>query len=184
VLASDEERRLRKLHDDFIGSLQSLPENRRAAVIKAAAFNVTGKTNPYIQAVASQLHGVSEANDKMTAARAEIAEIEEQLRVGGHRPGNPEWRGQLLTRREELEQSAQMEAARAVSLASDDHQGAREEAIEFFREADAKEAKATAILDAADRLRAEAAARDVENRARGLVDSERRAAGLRPVDDK
>jgi hypothetical protein len=63
-----EQRRLDKLHADFIAKLQSLPEKRRMALIKAAAHNVLGTTDPWTQAVARQMLDVHNVNESIRAA--------------------------------------------------------------------------------------------------------------------
>jgi hypothetical protein len=179
-ITSDEERRLAKLHADFIAKLENLPEARRNQVIKATAGNVLGTADPYTRAIARQMQDAIEINQRIREAQAEIAEIE-ATDLSGYRPRDPDFTGRMLARKADLEESIKADMARALTIREDDLSSARREAVAHFRDAADREAKAKAILEAADRFRAEAAARDAEARAREIVDAERLASGKKPL---
>jgi hypothetical protein len=179
-ITSAEERRLAQLHTQFVAKLQGLPENRRNQVIKATAGNVLGTADPYTRAIARQMKDVLDINQRIRDAQAEIAEIE-ATDLSGYRPRDPDFKGRMLARKADLEESINADMARALSIREDDLSTARQHAVVHFREADERQARAKAILDAADRFRAEAATRDAEARALEIVNAERLASGKKPL---
>jgi hypothetical protein len=177
---SAEERQLAQVHQEFMGKLQSLPESRRSAFIRATAHNITGKVDPYVRAVAETMKSVEDLKAKVEAARNEIAQID-ATDLTGYRPRDPHYRGRMLARRDELVKSIDVDYARAVALSQSDHISAKQEALQQLRDVEARDAKANAILDATDRLREVAAAKDAERRAREIVNAERTNAGQSPL---
>jgi hypothetical protein len=181
-ITGDEQQRLAKLHREFIAKLQGLSEQHQKAVIKATAHNITGSTDPFTQAVAAQMQEVVDINDRIAAAKAELEQIE-RTDLNAYRPRDPHFKGRTLARRETLEESIKADMARALAVSESDLLAARQDAVLHFRGEDAKAAKAKAILDMRDSIRAEAEQRELEARARALVNSERLLAGQPPLPD-
>jgi hypothetical protein len=123
---------------------------------------------------------VHEINESIRAAQAEIAEID-GTDLSGFRPRDRDFKGRMLARRADLQETIKVDMARALTVAQSDLGAEREKAIEHFRAAEERATKAQTILDAADRLRAEAAARDAEAKARAIVNAERMSAGKKPL---
>jgi hypothetical protein len=177
-----EQTRLASLQREFITKLQGLPEARRNAVIKATAHNVLGDVDPYTRANAQQMLGVIDINDRITASRAELQEIE-QTDLSGHRPKDVNFKARILTRKHELEESIKEDMARAIALRENDLQRSREETVMHFRDTEAQQAKTAAILSMRDTIREQAEQREVAARALALVNSERLLAGKPPLPD-
>jgi hypothetical protein len=184
-ISRHEENRLAQVRREFIAKLERLPEKQRNAVIKATAYNVLGNADPFTRAIARQMQDVLDVNERIATARNEIAQIE-RTDLSGFRPRDPHYREHMLARKADLESSIKADMAAAIAISEDTLEGARQDAVRHFREADARAAKSRAILEEADRLRAKAEAREISRQAQAIVNAERREAGkelLRAEDD-
>jgi hypothetical protein len=186
-ITRDEERHLAQLHAAFMAKLNGLPEKRQRAVIHSTAGNVLwqdrGPVDPYTRALAKQMLEVFQINDRIGEAQAEIAQIERE--AAGHRSqGDPTYRGQLLSRKADLEESIQQGLLRTIAIREDDLRGPRTDAVKHFRAEAAQAAKSRALIEAIERARAESEAHDVATRAREIVNAERQVAGKEPLSDE
>jgi hypothetical protein len=174
VFTAAEQSRIDQLHHSFIRKLEKLPEAQRNALIRTTAAGMELVRNrpdggqdrfapdTYTRALAQQMLEVIQANERIKAAQDEIATINAK---------RPDERAALLARREELQESVQKDMIRVLAVREQDLSSAREEAMLDFRKAEAEAAKGKAVLEAVDRLRAEAATDDVERRARAIVNA-------------
>jgi hypothetical protein len=167
-VTDEDEARLRAARQKFVADMKRLTPKQqmaRAAVIA----NGIRQSDPYQRALAQQMIDVAKGNERIEAAKAEIADIEAQVNRGGYRPKDPDWRGRLLTRREDLETEIQTNMMRQMTIAEDDLASAKRKAIREFRQRATREDRQQRIAEAVERKTAEAEQAAIEARADEIV---------------
>jgi hypothetical protein len=176
ITAADQ-RRLTEARNSFLKRLNSLSERQQRAVVATTAQGgVFGDADPYTIAIAAQMEEVFKANERITTLKAELAEVE-GTNLSGYRPNDPDFRGRMLVRAEDLKQQIALEAINVMGIAEDDLQRAQVAAVEHFRQLDVDAAKNQAIATEAERLSAEADAAAIRGQALALANSRRVAEG-------
>ena len=163
----------------FIGSMQKLTPEQQLARAQVLSSGIR-ESDPYTRALAKQVVDGDTARKDIENYRKELAEVERDLRQGGYRPRDPDWRGKALVRQEELQRSIEHAHARLIGIAEDTHATAQKKAAVHFREARQRAAEAAALSEAIARQEAKLDADAIEARAEAIVRG-RRLAGGRPT---
>ena len=156
----------------FIGMMQKLTPKQQSDRAQVIASGIR-RADPLTRALAQQLVDVEKVRSAITAKERELAQIEQEVAQGGHRPRDPDWKGRLLARKSDLERGIKIDHAHGLALMEDPLTSAEREAAELFREQRAAAAKTQRIQEAVARKTAEADEADIDALADSIVSARR-----------
>jgi hypothetical protein len=160
----------------FIGSMRGLNEAQQLDRAKVIASGLRD-TDPYTRAMAQQLVDADKVRGDIREAQSELENIKTDLRQGGYRPRDPQWRGKALVRQEELERQLELAHVRLIGIAEDGLETAQKKAAVHFREARARGQRDKALAEAVARQEAKIEAEEIERQAEGIARARRMASG-------
>jgi hypothetical protein len=167
-LTREDEKALEAARANFHAMMAPLTPTQRSNRAHALAAGLR-TTDPLTRALARQIVDAEKLSNGINAKREELQYLESQVRRGGHRPADPNWKGRFLTRKAELEDELALDHARLVGLAEDPLTGAIRDAVFHFRDERAAQAKRTRLLEAVERQRAQAEQDKIEAQAAMIV---------------
>jgi hypothetical protein len=135
------------------------------------------EADPYTRAMAQQLVDADTARGEIGRAQSELENIKTDLRQGGYRPRDPQWRGKALVRQEELERQLELAHVRLIGIAEDGLETAQKKAAVHFRETRAQARRDKALVEAVARQEAKIEAEEIERQAEGIARARRMASG-------
>ena len=143
-----EDRRIAEARRAFMARLNATPEKHRRAVVEATAVKPigfgAGQIDPYTAALAANMRESFAIQDRVQAAKQELAEVARQERALADRKASyptayidPNFRARLLTRKADLEATIENGVERYAALKDDSLDDAKTQATAVFDEADA-----------------------------------------------
>jgi hypothetical protein len=176
TLSANDKAALADAHRAFVSSMRGLTEDQQLARAKVLAAGVR-ESDPYTRALARQMVDADKARTDVQRADAELERIKADLRTGGYRPREPQWRGAALLRQEELERERENAYARFVGIMEDTLETAQKKGAVHFREARARAETDKALGEAVARQEAKIEAEAIERQAEGIARARRMASG-------
>jgi len=160
----------------FVASMNGLEEKQQLARATVLAKGVR-PADPLSRSLAKQVVDAAAARNEIKSLQGELAEIERDLRDGGYRPRDPDWRGKALVRQEDVRKRIEYAHARLIGIAEDDLATAQKKAAVHFRQTREAARKAAALKEAVARVEARLDAETIEQQAEALVRGRRMAEG-------
>jgi len=101
-LTADDRADIKAAQTSFIKSMQGLDEGQQLARARVIAGGIR-EADPFTRSLARQVVDANSAREEIKSLQAELADVERNLREGGYKPRDPDWRGKALVRQEDLQ---------------------------------------------------------------------------------
>ena len=167
---------LRAAQTSFQKSMAGLSGKEQLARARVIAGGIR-EADPFTRAMAKQVVDAAAHRSEIETLKAELAQTERDLRVGGYKPRDPHWRGKALQRQEDLRARIGHAHARLVGIAEDTLATAQKKAAVHFRQARQQAAHAAAVKEAIARAEARLDAEAIDRQAEAIAKSRRMASG-------